>query len=219
MWQDRIEAGGALAEELLARGYGADDVVLGIPRGGVEVAAEVARRLGSPLDVVVVRKVGFPGNPEFAAGAVDPDGTVIPNPQAGASAEYLASEGAREHEEALRRIAEYRGGRTDFDLLGRRALVVDDGIATGLTALAAVRWLRANGATRVALAVPVIAPDAARMLAGEVDELVALDAPGGFSAVGAYYARFPQLTDAEVQRLLVDAASRAPVARASRRRS
>lgn len=202
MWADRTEAGFELATELGRRGYGAGDVVLGIPRGGVEVAAEVARVLGAPLDVVVVRKVGSPGNPEFAAGAVDPDGRVTANPFAGASAAYLAAEGAREHAEALRRIAEYRGGRTEYAMEGRRAIVVDDGIATGLTALSAIRWLRGRGASRVTLAVPVIAPSAARMLEPEVDELVALDAPAGFQAVGAYYRVFGQLSDADVRRLL-----------------
>jgi putative phosphoribosyl transferase len=202
MWRDRADAGARLATELVSRGYGSDDVVLGIPRGGVAVAAEVARVLGATLDVVVVRKVGSPGNPEFAAGAVDPDGTVIANPDAGAGAAHLAREGAREYAEALRRIAEYRGGRTDYALAGRQAIVVDDGIATGLTALSAVRWLRARGATRVALAVPVIAPSAARMLAPEVDELVALEVPPGFYAVGAHYASFGQLTDEDVKALL-----------------
>lgn len=205
MWEDRAEAGRELAGALAARGYGADAVVLGIPRGGVEVAAEVSRILHAPLDIVVVRKVGSPGNPEFAAGAVDPDGNVIPNQEAGASAAYLAAEGAREHAEALRRIAEYRGGRAEPELGGRTVIVVDDGIATGLTALSAVRWLRARGAVRVVLAVPVIAPSAERLLAPEVDELVALDVPPGFYAVGVHYARFGQLTDTEVKVLLASA--------------
>ena len=205
MWADRVEAGRELARELVARGYGADAVVLGVPRGGVEVAAEVSRILHAPMDIVVVRKIGYPGNPEFAAGAVDPDGTIIPNPEAGASVAFLTAEGAREHAEALRRIAAYRGGRREPDLGGTTAIVVDDGIATGLTALSAVRWLRARGAVRVVLAVPVIAPSAERLLAPEVDELVALDAPAGFQAVGAYYARFGQLSDADVMILLASA--------------
>lgn len=208
MWTDRTEAGADLAAELEASGYGPHDVVIGIPRGGVEVAAEVARRLGSLLDVVVVRKIGAPGDPEFAVGAVDPDGNVTSDPGAGASRSYLEAEGAREHEEALRRIAEYRGGRTDPILRDRRAVVVDDGIATGLTALAAVRWLKANGAAHVVLAAPVISPEAVRMLTPEVDELIALDVPPGFHAVGAYYRTFDQLTDDEVKRLLAEAARR-----------
>lgn len=202
MWADRVEAGRELARELAARGYGADALVLGVPRGGVEVAAEVSRILHAPLDIVVVRKIGAAGNPEFAAGAVDPDGTVIPNAEAGATAAYLETEGAREHAEALRRIAEYRGGRAEPDIGGRTAIVVDDGIATGLTALSALRWLRSRGAVRVVLAVPVIAPSAVRLLTGEVDELVALDAPPGFHAVGTHYARFGQLSDADVKALL-----------------
>lgn len=202
MFRDRKDAGEQLASELVSRGYGAGSVVLGIPRGGVEVASVVARVLGAPLDIVVVRKIGAPGNPEFAAGAVDPDGHVIANPEAWASESYLEQEGATEHREALRRIAEYRGGRPELELAGRDAIVVDDGIATGLTALAALRWLRGRGAKHVVLAVPVIAPSAVRTLTPEADELVALEVPPGFYAVGAHYTRFNQLTDAEVKALL-----------------
>jgi putative phosphoribosyl transferase len=205
MFRDRTDAGERLAVELRSRGYGLSAVVLGIPRGGVEVAAAVAGALEAPLDIVVVRKIGSPGNPEFAAGAVDPDGHVIANPDADASDEYLRHEGAAERREALRRIAEYRGGRPEPILKGRDAIVVDDGIATGLTALAALRWLRGKGAARVILAVPVISPSAARMLVPEVDDLVALEVPLGFQAVGAHYARFGQLTDAEVKALLAGA--------------
>jgi putative phosphoribosyl transferase len=165
----------------------------------------VARALETPLDIVVVRKIGSPGNPEFAVGAVDPDGTVIANPEARASEAYLEREGALEQREALRRISEYRGERPEPALAGRDAIVVDDGIATGLTALAALRWLRGRGVKRLILAVPVIAPEAVRMLTPEVDELVALEVPTDFRAVGAHYGRFSQLTDAEVKALLAGA--------------
>jgi putative phosphoribosyl transferase len=205
MFRDRNDAGEQLAEELGKLGYGPSTAVLGIPRGGVAVAAIVAKRLGATLDVVVVRKIGAPGNPEFAAGAVDPDGHITANPDAGASADYLERAGAEEHREALRRIAEYRGDRPPLELIGRDAVVVDDGIATGLTALAAVRWLRGLGAKRVVLAVPVIAPSAVGMLTPEVDEVAALEVPRGFFAVGAAYERFDQLTDAEVKALLAGA--------------
>jgi putative phosphoribosyl transferase len=207
MWTDRREAGRELAEELRLRGYGdrEDVLVLGVPRGGVEVAAEVARTLGAPLDIVVVRKIGAPGNPEFAAGAVDADGHVYANPDARASSSYLEQEGRREQAEALRRIEEYRDGRPEPAYAGRTVIVADDGIATGLTALACVKWLRTRGAAKVVLAIPVMSRSAERMLRPEVDELVALEVPAGFYAVGAHYARFGQLTDADVKSLLTGA--------------
>jgi putative phosphoribosyl transferase len=204
MWQDRIEAGRELGDELASRGYAERDnvVVMGIPRGGVEVAAEVAKRLVAPLDVVVVRKIGSPGNPEFAAGAVDPDGHILSNASARASDAYLAQAGEVERQEAVRRVEEYRGGRPPADLTGKVVIVTDDGIATGLTAHAAIEYLRGRGATSVVLAVPVMSPSAVRYLSPLVDELVALEAPAGFFAVGSYYGSFPQLEDAEVKELL-----------------
>lgn len=207
MWTDRVEAGRELAEKLVGRGYAERDdvIVLGVPRGGVEVAREVADRLGAPLDVVVVRKIGAPGNSEYAAGAVDPDGNVYPNTDAGYSAAYLESAARPEHEEAQRRVALYRSGRLPLELKGRTVIVTDDGIATGLTAIAALRWLRAREAEHTVLAVPVMPPDTLTRLAAECDEVVVLAAPAGFYAVGAYYAHFPQLTDAQVTALLARA--------------
>lgn len=204
MWRDRQDAGRALGEELARLGYaGRTDVtVLGVPRGGVEVAAEVARRLVAPLDVVVVRKVGYPGNPEYAAGAVDVDGHVHENPDAHVSGSWLADAAKAEHEEAVRRLQAYRAGRPPFDVTGRVAIVVDDGIATGLTALAALRWLRGRGAARTVLAAPVMPPQTVSRLSGEADEVVALETPPYFSAVGEFYGSFPQLSDDDVTRLL-----------------
>ena len=204
MWRDRKEAGRALAAELGRRGYaGRSDVtVLGVPRGGVAVAVEVAHRLQAPLDVVIVRKVGAPGNPEFAAGAVDLDGRIYPNHEAPVSEEWLREAAVPEHTEALRRLDAYRGDRPALSVVGRVAIVVDDGIATGLTALAALSWLRGRGASRTVLAAPVMAPDAVARLKDACDEIVALETPPGFYAVGAHYADFPQLTDSEVTELL-----------------
>ena len=204
MWADRKDAGRLLGEELERRGYaGRPEVtVLGVPRGGVEVAREVARVLNAPLDVVVVRKVGAPGNPEFAAGAVDIDGRVYPNAEASVSETWLREAAVAEHAEAVRRLEAYRGERPALAVTGRVAIVVDDGIATGLTAIAALSWLRGRGATRTVLAAPVMSPDAAARLQGYCDEVVALETPTGFYAVGAHYAEFPQLADAEVTRLL-----------------
>lgn len=204
MWRDRIEAGRDLAEELARRGYGesADVIVLGVPRGGVEVAREVADRLRAPLDVVVVRKIGAPGAPEYAAGAVDTDGNVYENPGAGVSHAWLERAAAPERAEALRREALYRAGRPALEVEGRTVIVVDDGIATGLTAMAALRWLAGRGAARIVVAAPAMAPDTARLLAADADEVVALAAPRSFGAVGAFYERFPQVQDDEVIRLL-----------------
>jgi putative phosphoribosyl transferase len=209
MWADRIEAGRLLGDELVRLGYAgrSDTLVLGIPRGGVETAAEVARRIRAPLDVVVVRKVGAPGNPEYAAGAVDPDGTVYPNPDAPVGRAYLQQASMPEHAEALRRIAAYRGNRPPLQLVGRTVIVVDDGIATGLTALAALSWLRARGATEAILAAPVMAPETAGRLADAADRLVVLASPLNFYAVGAFYRSFPQLSDEDVTRLLASSVS------------
>ncbi len=206
MWHDRAEAGRDLAAELERRGYaGRDDVVvLGIPRGGVEVAREVADRLGAPLDIVVVRKVGAPGAPEFAAGAVDLDGAVYDNPDARVSREWLERAAVPEHAEAVRRARAYRSGRGPLEVADRIAIVVDDGIATGLTAVAALHWLAGRGAARRVIAAPVMAPDTAVRLAREADEVVALSRPAGFAAVGESYRRFPQLTDDDVTRLLAE---------------
>jgi putative phosphoribosyl transferase len=206
MWTDREEAGRALGEELERRGYGgrSDVTVLGVPRGGVEVAREVARILKAPLDVVVVRKVGSPGNPEFAAGAVDLDGRVYPNHEAAVSEAWLREAAVPEHDEALRRLEAYRGEHPALSVNGRAAIVVDDGIATGLTALAALSWLKGRGAFRTVLAAPVMSPQAADHLERYCDELVALETPAGFYAVGAHYHDFPQLDDADVTRLLAE---------------
>lgn len=209
MWRDRTEAGKDLAEELAARGLAgrADVIVLGVPRGGVEVARVVADRLSAPLDVVVVRKVGSPGNPEFAAGAVDADGRVYANPYAGVSEEWLQKASVPEHAEALRRLDAYRAGRPALELADRTVVVVDDGIATGLTAQAALHWLRGHGAARIVLAAPAIAPDTVRRLKDLADDIVALESPASFSAVGQFYEWFPQLSDADVTRLLAGSSS------------
>jgi putative phosphoribosyl transferase len=208
VFSDRIDAGAQLARALERYRGAADAVVLGIPRGGVVVAAEVARILGLPLDIVVVRKIGAPGNPEYAVGAMDEDGSVISGRLGLVSDAYLAGEGRANRVEIERRVAAYRGGRPAPDLTGRTAILVDDGIATGLTSLAAIGFVRSRGATRVVLATPVVASDTARKLAGEADELVAVETPRVFRAVGEFYDRFGQTTDVEVQALMADADAR-----------
>ncbi len=204
MWRDREHAGDDLARKLANRGYEGkpDTIVLGVPRGGVEIARRVADALKLPLDLVVVRKIGAPGAPEFAAGAVDPDGRVYANVAAHVGDEWLRAASVPEHAEVLRRMDAYRCGRPAPDLAGKTVLVVDDGIATGLTAQAALRWLRGRGVGHLVIAAPVMPPDTVSRLERDADEVVVLEAPAGFSAVGQFYDSFPQLTDADVARLL-----------------
>lgn len=196
MFTDRAEAGRELGERL--RGEVAPGaLVLGIPRGGVIVAAEVARCVAGELDVVVVRKIGHPGNPEYAAGAIDAAGGLVRGAEHVSDA-WFAEEGERERREAQRRDCLYRAGRTAPDVAGRDVVVVDDGIATGLTVRAAVESLKARGAARVVVAAPVASVQAVRMLGGYADEVVVVDAPPGFGSVGEHYRDFRQTTDDEV---------------------
>jgi putative phosphoribosyl transferase len=201
MFADRSEAGKLLAEALRGR-VSPDAVVLGVPRGGVVVAAEVARSLGLPLDVVVVRKLGAPGNPEYAVGAVDEDGRVVGGTSAIVSEAYLQDAARVGREEIARRLRVYRQGRAPLDVSGREVVLVDDGIATGMTLMAALDSLRRRGASRIVVATPVAAPDAAHHFRMQADEFVTLLEPPGFGAVGQFYTTFEQTDDAEVIELL-----------------
>jgi putative phosphoribosyl transferase len=202
LFTDRAQAGRALAERLRAEKLPPDALVLGIPRGGVVVAAEVAASLDLPLDIVVAAKVGAPGNPEYAVGAVTPDGVVIPNPDAGYGPSELQQLAAHAREKVSRYTNTLRRDRQPLQLERRTVIVVDDGIATGLTALAAVEYLRRHGASRIIVAVPVASRSAAAALRDVTDEFVAVDVPEAFMAVGQFYQRFDQTDDAEVERLL-----------------
>lgn len=204
MFADRVDAGRRLGERARAAlGASHPELVLGLPRGGVPVAAEVARALGAELDVLVVRKLGDPGNPEFALGAVGPRGTLVMHPHGRAvDAAVLDGIRAREQAELERRERAYRGGRGPLELDGRRVLLVDDGIATGATMLVAVEAARALGAAEVAVAAPVAAADARDAVAAVADAVLVLEVPEAFWAVGAWYADFRQTDDAEVVRLL-----------------
>jgi predicted phosphoribosyltransferase len=203
---DRRDAGEHLAvalRELLPAG--AEVVVLAIPRGGVEVGAVVAESLHAPLDVVIPRKVGAPGNPELGLGAVAEGVEVLDAgliSALGVDDDYLRREVARQMEEIRRRTDAYRGGRRAADLRGKVAVVVDDGVATGGTAVAALRWARGRGATRVILAVPVAPAEGVRRLRAEADDVVALISPEHFFAVGQWFGDFPQVGDERVVRLL-----------------
>ena len=208
---DRRAAGRMLAERLV----GAVDldqwtertVVLGLPRGGVAVAKEVAAVMGLPMDVIVTRKIGYPPQPELGVGAIA-EGLREPVYDArlldrlGLAPEDLAGVVAAEEAELGRRVRIYRGGRPLPPVAGRCVIVVDDGLATGGTARAALRALRAVGAARLVLAVPVAPPSAAESLGEDADQVVILATPGRFSSVGEWYMAFGQLTDADVLALL-----------------
>lgn len=206
MFRDRVQAGRALGAALDRYRGQAETIVLGIPRGGVVVAAEVARALDLPLDIAVAAKVGAPGNPEYAVGAVASDGEVTPNPSSGFSAEEVRRLAGPAEAKVERYSAALRSGRPAPQLAGMTVLLVDDGLATGLTALAAVEWLRRAGASSVIVAVPVASSSAVESVGRIADEVVAIEVPAGFYAVGQFYDLFAQTEDAEVVALL-DAAN------------
>jgi len=205
-FQDRRDAGQRLAEALAFLKGRENVLVLGIPRGGVIVAAEVARALGAPLDVFIARKISAPGNPEMAIGAVASCGEVVLDEGLvaglGVQPYYVEKETARQRQEIARQIAAYRGDRASPELTGKIVVLVDDGVATGATTLAALRALRAAGPAELILAVPVGPPDAITLLSAEADRVICLHTPEWFWAVGAFYVDFDQTTDEEVIRLL-----------------
>lgn len=203
---DRREAGQMLGRALKAYANRADVVVLGLPRGGVPVAFEVATALRAPLDVFVVRKLGFPGHAEFAMGAIASGGVRVMNEDIGAgympSPDVIDRIARTEGLELARREHAYRDGRSPVPIAGRVAILVDDGLATGSTMRAAVMAVRRLKPARMVVAVPVGAVEARDMLAALADEMVCLRTPEPFSAVGLWYAEFGQTTDAEVRELL-----------------
>ena len=205
MYANRVEAGRQLARSLQHL-RGPDLVVLGLPRGGVPVAYEVARALDAPLDVIVVRKLGVPFQPELAMGAVGEEGVLVLNQEvvrlAHVSEEEMASVERRELAVVAERAQRFRAGRPRRELEGKTALIVDDGVATGATARAACRVARALGAKRVVLGVPVGPPETEERFRDEADELVCPDMPYGFYAVGQFYRDFSQTSDDEVTALL-----------------
>jgi putative phosphoribosyl transferase len=214
---DRREAGRTLAHALGALAGRPDVVVLGIPRGGVPVAFEVAEQLGAPLDVLTVRKLGAPTNPEFAIGAVGPDGVLVLDDATvswlGLTRAEVDEVIARERRELARRDARYRGERPRPELADRTVVIVDDGLATGHTMAAAVDAVRAAHPARVISAVPVAARDACERLRITADECVCVLLPEPLDGVGHWYVEFPQTTDAEVIALLDAARTRVGGAR------
>jgi len=210
-FRDRNDAGRQLAEKLQHLKE-RNPVVLALPRGGVPVGFEIAQALEAPLDLVLVRKIGVPWQPELALGAVtdgdDPDVFIdrhlvaeleIPE-------DYITAETARQIEELERRRLVYRAGRVPLDIAGRAAIVVDDGIATGATMHVALQATRRRNPTWLVLAAPVAAPDTLARLRPEADEVVCVETPAGLGAIGYYYRDFHQVSDAEVTEILARAA-------------
>ncbi|GAB3147612.1 phosphoribosyltransferase [Microbispora hainanensis] len=210
MFVDRRDAGRRLGERLRELPGMEDAVVVGLPRGGVVVASEVAKALGAPLDVIVVRKLGVPYQPELGFGAIGEGGVRVLNPEvirlANITPEEMAEVERRERAELERRARRFRGGREPVDLAGRTVIVVDDGIATGGTARAACQVARAQGASRVVLAVPVGAPETIASLRRDADEVVCLEMPDHLYAIGAWYEDFTQASDEDVVECLRQAA-------------
>jgi putative phosphoribosyl transferase len=206
LFQDRREAGQALARELSSYKGNSNLIVLGIPRGGVVVGHEIAKALGAPIDVYITRKIGAPHNPELAIGAVASDGTLIIDQQLvrrlGVEQDYIEEESRRQKDEISRRLSEYRGNRPSPQLAGKIVILVDDGVATGATTLVTIRAIKAQDPSELVLAVPVGPRDSIESLRQEVDKLICLHAPEIFWAVGAFYNVFDQTSDAEVKALL-----------------
>jgi predicted phosphoribosyltransferase len=203
---DRYDAGRRLAEALSSYADQPDLLILALPRGGVPVAYEVARALHAPFDVFLVRKLGFPGHPELAMGAIATGGVRILDWQLirmyDVRAEAIERVTAAERREMDRRERLYRDGRPPPDVSGRTVILVDDGLATGSTMRAAVEALREEGAKKIVVAVPVAAPDTCAAMKDEVDEIVCALTPEPFRAVGIWYADFSETTDEEVRDLL-----------------
>jgi len=205
LFRDREDAGRRLAERL-AKYRDEDPVVLALPRGGVPVGYEVARALKAPLDVFIARKLGAPNQPELGIGAVAQDGTLVLNEriveEIGVSKEYVQRIAAEEMEEARWRIKLFRGERPEPEIRVRTAILVDDGIATGVTTRAAMKALRRRDPRRLVLAVPVCAARTAEALRKEVDELICLEARSDLMSIGLWYRNFEQISDEEVIELL-----------------
>jgi putative phosphoribosyl transferase len=202
-FKDRSQAGARLAEALIEY-RGEDTIVYALPRGGVVLGYEIARRLGAPLDLVITRKIGYPGNEECAVCAVAEDGHMICDRYAASllDAQWLSAQAERGRQEAMRRRQVYLRGQEPLSAEGKVAIIVDDGAATGLTILLAIMEIRHKNPREVVVAVPVSSPQAAELIRADADRLIALNEPPGFTAVGEHYEQFPQLGDEEVISLM-----------------
>ncbi len=211
MFIDRSDAGIQLAQRLKKYSGQKSVLVLALPRGGVVTGFEIARALGAPLDVLIVRKIGFPGQPELAIGAVSETGAVVLNESIissyGVSEDYVRKEISRQKEEISRRVKLYRNGEPISELEGRTIILVDDGVATGATVKAAIATLKKEKITKLILALPVGPPEAAAELKEMVDDFICLEVPAYFGAVGAFYEDFTQVSDGEVVEMLGRAAA------------
>lgn len=205
-FSDRSAAGKKLGAMLLQKNLSRPVIVLGLPRGGVPVASEVARMLGAPLDVLVVRKIGHPGQSEFAIGAIATGGVLVSGPlmQSGGmlDEQTVAAAVQRERTELERRESVYRAGRLPLSLTHQTVVLIDDGLATGSTMLAAVKAARRLGAAHVICAAPVGSAEAQQRLDPQCDEVVLAHRPDDFASIAEWYDDFPQLEDFEVQRIL-----------------
>lgn len=208
-FQDRRDAGRELAQKLSSYAAGPDTIILALPRGGVPVAYEVSVALNVPLDVWIVRKLGLPGHEELAIGAISSGEIRILNKgiiqAVGVSVDTINKVTEEELRELKRREGQYRGDRPTLDVHGRTAILIDDGLATGASMLAAVHALRTQKPVAIVVAVPTAAPQAIELLRPEVDEVISLIAPYEFKGVGNWYEDFSQTTDEEVQWLLAEA--------------
>ncbi len=211
LFQDRADAGGVLARKLAHYAGRNDVLVLALPRGGVPVAAEVARALGAPLDIIAVRKLGVPGHEELAMGAIASGGVRVLNDEVvgklSVPPDIIERVAAREARELERRERAYRSDRPHPDVRGRTVIAIDDGLATGATMRAAVEALRSQGPARIVTAVPVGAVETGREIATVADESVCVHTPEPFVGVGRWYVDFSPLSDEEVRALLVEGAT------------
>ena len=208
MFKDRKEAGKLLAEKLSQYKNKKDALVLAIPRGGVETAYEIAMQLKLPLDVVVIKKIGFPGNEELAIGAVGVDASYIHKEFAhypSIPRNYIQSQITKKQQEARKRSAFLRDKKPLYKVKNKIVIIIDDGIATGATMLMAIKILKKQFPQKVIVAIPVAPPDTVRRLEKEADKVICLEKPSFFAAISQFYDNFPQVEDEEVKRLLKEA--------------
>jgi putative phosphoribosyl transferase len=206
VFQDRKEAGRKLADKLAKYTDEKEIIVLALPRGGVAIGAEIAKKIGASLDVIITRKIHFPGEPEIAIGAIAENGKVALNDpivkRYNISQSYLDEEICRQKAEIERRLIAYRGGKKLAFIKNKTVILVDDGVATGFTIIAAINALKDEGIKKLVVAVPVSPQDTFLKLKGLVDEIICLETPEVFLAIGDFYYDFDQLTDEEVMQLI-----------------